>query len=835
MDSGSHSGRPTQRTNRARWLRIALPLVIAATSTSSTATASDAEDPHVADAVERVRTHLRERLTPPSARASTRAAEPAFGVTSGHRDAQTGMTHLYLRQRIGDIDVHGTSLSVTVEDGGEVHLDEREMERRWMRTSLSPPGAAPFAGAPAAADAARSEPNAAWPAFALSAVEALRAAAQHLGLEVAAHEGDDDPLEVSAPSGPTRASRFVHPSWSRDEIPIELAYLRDERGTPRLCWSAVLRTPDGQHWWHVYVDADSGDLLRSHDWYRHERYEVFALPLESPDEGDRTILENVADPVASPFGWHDTNGIAGPEFTDTRGNNVAAQEDVDDNDAGGMRPDGGDALDFTFPLDLTDQPSNAFEAGLANLFYVSNVVHDVLHGYGFDEAAGNFQQNNYGRGGSQNDPVIADSLDGAGLDNARFGTPPDGSAPRMEMFRWQQAQSPRVIVLSPLAASGTIFAARAQFGGGTLGLSGSVVRALDAANATGPTTTDACTPLTNEAAVAGNIALVDRGVCTFVSKVANAQAAGAIGVIIANNGGDAVGEMAGFDTTLEIPALFIETTEGASLVAEIGNGLQATLISPAPRDSSLDNGVVIHEYGHGVTNRLTGGRANVGCLSDSESAAMGEGWSDWFALVFTAMPGDRAEDPRGISPFLVGEPLGGGGIRNNAYSTSFSVAPATYAVLADPNLNLPHGGGEIWAGALWGLYWKFVERYGFDPDLSGGSGGNNRALQLVIDALKMQPCNPTFVEGRDALLSADQATNGGANECAIWEAFATRGIGANALDGGSATSLDVTEDFSVPASCVPEADAWAAGLTSSLALGALARRRTRTQRRCAKR
>ena len=831
MDSGRQSGDPKKVLTRLIALALPLCLTSAHPGTGGAARAAEADTPtghtsrEMSEAIAAVRDHLRD-MNGQSARSSD-ASAATFAVSSGHRDRRSGMTHLYLRQRVGEIDVHGSSLSVTLDAGGEVHLDEREMERRWAKPSPSQ-RAALSTGSAAAASA---DDAAALPAFALGAEEAVRAAATGLGL---AEAGAVVELrEVRGAEGPTRATRYDAPAWSRDEIPIELAYLRDERGTLRLCWNAVFRTPDGEHWWNVHVDASSGELVRSLDWYRNERLQVFALPLESPDEGPRTIVENAADPIASPFGWHDTNGIAGPEFTDTRGNNVAAQEDADGTDDGGLRPDGGPQLSFEFPLDLSDQPSNAFEAGVANLFYVTNVVHDVLYGYGFDEAAGNFQQNNYGRGGSQNDAVIADSLDGAGLDNARFGTPPDGNAPRMEMFRWLQTPTPRVIVTSPLSVAGTIFASRAQFGGGTLGLSGSVVRALDLANATGPSTTDGCTPFTNAAAVAGNIALIDRGDCLFVEKVANAQAAGAIGAMIANNGGAEVGEMAGFDPAIQIPSLFIPQANGASLAAELGNGVDVTLISPAARDSSLDNAVIVHEYGHGVTNRLTGGRTNVDCLSALESAAMGEGWSDWFALVFTAKPEDQAEDPRGISPFLVGELGDGGGIRNHAYSTSFSVAPFTYADL--PGLNQPHGGGEIWASALWALYWKFVDRYGFDPDLAGGSGGNNKALQLVIDGLKMQSCNPTFVEARNALLAADQATNAGANECAIWEAFAARGIGENALDGGSATTLAVTEDFSIPASCVPEADAFAAGLSSGLALATLARRRSRSQRRPAKR
>ena len=64
-------------------------------------------------------------------------------------------------------------------------------------------------------------------------------------------------------------------------------------------------------------------------------------------------------------------------------------------------------------------------------------MHDLTYQYGFDEPAGNFQTNNYGNGGLGNDAVKAEAQDGSGLNNANFATPPDGSQPRMQMFRWQ--------------------------------------------------------------------------------------------------------------------------------------------------------------------------------------------------------------------------------------------------------------------------------------------------------------------------------------------------------------------------------------------------------------
>jgi hypothetical protein len=71
-------------------------------------------------------------------------------------------------------------------------------------------------------------------------------------------------------------------------------------------------------------------------------------------------------------------------------------------------------------------------------------------------------------------------------------------------------------------------------------------------------------------------------------------------------------------------------------------------------------------------------------------------------------------------------------------------------------------------------------------------------MQLVIDGLKLTPCNPGFVDGRDAILLADQINNGGANQAYIWAAFARRGLGAGASQGSSSSRTDQTQAFDTP-------------------------------------
>ncbi len=114
---------------------------------------------------------------------------------------------------------------------------------------------------------------------------------------------------------------------------------------------------------------------------------------------------------------------------------------------------------------------------------------------------------------------------------------------------------------------------------------------------------------------------------------------------------------------------------------------------------------------------------------------------------------------------------------------------------------VPHGVGEVWATMLWDLYWAMVDEYGWTANLNTGNAGNTKAIQLVTDGLKQQVCSPGFADARDAILDADVADNGGANQCLIWETFARRGLGFSAVQGSSNSVDDNTEAFDLPPSC----------------------------------
>jgi hypothetical protein len=111
-------------------------------------------------------------------------------------------------------------------------------------------------------------------------------------------------------------------------------------------------------------------------------------------------------------------------------------------------------------------------------------------------------------------------------------------------------------------------------------MSGRIVQALDAANLDGPATTDACSPLTNAASINGNIALVDRGSCTFVQKARNAQAAGASGIVIVDHLPDSCGApgMGGDAPDVTIPVISVSRQDGEGIKAQLASNANVNAI-----------------------------------------------------------------------------------------------------------------------------------------------------------------------------------------------------------------------------------------------------------------
>ena len=660
----------------------------------------------------------------------------------------------------------------------------------------------------------------------ISETDALQAALEHLQLKTKKN------TQIISTSEKEHLYIFHNDELSKKDIRIELVYLPNNRSM-RLCYDVSISPLHSSDWWNIRIDAQNGQYIEKNNWTLHcsfekkqlqyvakekahttffpsppsplglANYRAFQLPVESPAYGNRSLITDPQEPIASPYGWHDTNGALGAEYTITRGNNVYAYEDRSDANSPGYSPDGGGSLNFDFPMDLSKQPLQNQDAVITNLFYVNNMMHDILYQYGFTEAAGNFQQNNYGKGGSDQDHVYAEAQDGGGKDNANFSTPSDGQSGIMQMYLWSSAgaYTSHFTVNSPSVIAGNYFSEEAGFGPS---LSNPLTSDIILVNDGVGITSDGCTSLQNAAAITGKIALIDRGSCTFTDKVLMAQSAGALAVVIVNNVPGNPFTMSG-STNPNIPAYMISMNLGTSIKNElnVGNSVNVTLggyVFPpsVDLDGSLDNGIVAHEYGHGLSIRLSGGASNSNCLQNAEQA--GEGWSDWLALMTTMKNGDQGTDARGIGNYAISQLPTDGGIRRYPYSTDKNINPENYSMLASSGG--VHDIGEIWCSALWDLTWKLVSLEGFDADLYQGKGGNNTALSLVIQGLKLQPCDPGFLDSRDAILAADNLLFNGKYKCLIWEAFAGRGMGASASQGSPYSTGDEMAAYDLPPACM---------------------------------
>ena len=734
-------------------------------------------------------------------RLSTEEATGGWIISDQYTSQQNQLHHVYVQQTIHGLKLHNALSTVAIKNGAVVLFKSRFT-----------PGATGMI-------------NARPGAHQLSEQEAILRAAAGIQVSVSALKAvetthPDQLIRLFTAAGEIQKPIKVFPVYQKMADHI------------RLAWNVEIQHKSD--WWSIRVDAVTGQVLDKFNYtvycqfntdaYTHihsgtcapmqgadaetngpdavnatANYRVFPFPGESPNHIAHQVVSDPFDLLASPYGWHDTDGVPGAEHTITRGNNVYASEDRNDDNSPGYSPDGGAELQFDFPYLPSQQPLVWEDAAITNLFYANNFIHDLSYRYGFDEAAGNFQENNYGRGGDAGDAVQADAQDGSGTNNANFSTPPDGQSGRMQMYVWTVGASDSISVLAPEGIAGKYFAPRAAFSPTiTTPLAAELVLITDI---TDPTS-DGCDPIANAAELSGKIVLIDRGNCNFVLKVKAAQEVGAIGVIVGNNAAGAPASMSGSDPSITIPSAMISMDHAQMLKVALLNGPVTIRFEPtggsANHDSDVDNGIIVHEYAHGISNRLTGGPSNSDCLSNEEQ--MGEGWSDWYALMSTIQAGDNRFSRRPMGTYSLDEPTNGDGIRRQVYSTDLSVYTFTYEDLPGTQ-GAVHGIGEIWAAMLWDMNWDLIDQYGYDPDHLGGTGGNNIALQLVTDALKLQPCNPGFEDGRDAILAADQLRYNGANQCLIWAAFARRGLGFSASQGSSFDYTDGTAAFDLPPFC----------------------------------
>jgi extracellular elastinolytic metalloproteinase len=302
-----------------------------------------------------------------------------------------GVAHADFGQRVAGLDVYGTYVRASFGPGGELRtiVENLVSTARALRPAQIGPDAA------------------------LRAVMSRHYPGVSADLQETSTVGN-----VSTFARPSRF--YESPTVTRVALPLRGAVL--DSGYLVVTW-------DGDNVLRHTVVSGRGQILHEELRTNTDGYYIFR---NSPTSTPQELVLNPADGTASPLGWVTTNT--------TIGNNVDAYLDRDANNSpdAGSRPTWDASQNFVFTFNTAIAPTDPTnqKAAVTNLFYLNNILHDRLYGYGFTESAGNFQTNNFGKGGAGNDPVNAEAQDGSGTNNANFATPADGSRPRMQMFLW---------------------------------------------------------------------------------------------------------------------------------------------------------------------------------------------------------------------------------------------------------------------------------------------------------------------------------------------------------------------------------------------------------------
>ncbi|KAH9270667.1 hypothetical protein BASA83_007276 [Batrachochytrium salamandrivorans] len=387
--------------------------------------------------------------------------------------------------------------------------------------------------------------------------------------------------------------------------------LRNQMARSCIPTSSSCATTTLTRWIEVWCDTTTGEIIQAVNFANKASYRVIERPRRNPTEGFSMVYRRS---VEKPTRRKWTDGDA------TNGNNIITLTPSGRT----TRPIRDDVFDTEFNSKEDPGTDANLAAAAVNLFYITNMMHDISARYGFTESAGNFQKDNFDEGGKGGDAVVINVLNPSKTNGADFMTPPDGHPAVMNMYRYTTA-----------------------------------------------------TP---------------------------------------------------------------------------------------NRSGGLDNTVIVHEYTHGISHRLTGGASSSWCLSTAEARGMGEGWSDVMALIFLAKSSDTAATRIPIGAYVQN---GRSGLRSYLYTTSMFYNPPKYSFLWYSSQS--HYVGEVWASMLWEVYWNLVSKHGFATNLykADQSEGNIVTMKIIIGAMMLQPCNPTFLSARDAIVAADALHYQGANKCEI--------------------------------------------------------------------
>jgi len=671
-----------------------------------------------------------------------------------------------------------------------------------------------------------------------------RAAADH----AFAHQRPDGPPLRSSPQGRDGSERFELTDGGQSGVrllaPLRVrrVYFASEAGlvpayAVDVASEAGARDRRGEE---ILIDARDGAVLAVRSTLAHAHtYRVWtADPAGTP--GESPLGSVMPYPGTEPIGAvpapldstlvevtglnHNPDGEADPWLADgattTQGNNVDAY--VDFTEPNGLNPSSGEfraevtaagVFDHAYdtnlgPLDTTTQSS----AAVVQAFYAANWLHDWYYDSGFDEAAGNAQVENFGRGGLDGDALRLEVQDAAlsgdpQRNNANMQTPPDGSGPIMQIYVWSPVSS-SILVADP---GGAYPSRPAAFGPATFEVSGPLVSVNDGT----ADVMDGCQTITAD--LSGKVALIRRGGCPFVQKAEAAEAAGAIGTLIVDNV-EGVPPIMDGDSQTAGPTLSTTMQAGDALIEALTSGTVTVELSRTPaveRDGALDGTLVAHEWGHYLQDRLAPCAPTAivnGVPEASQCYAMGEGGGDFVALHMLLADGD---DPALVYP-MAGYAAAAltpdlyFGLRRVPYSTSLDINPLTFRHIEDgetlpsdvpsypspaPNSEV-HNAGEVWTTMLFEVYAALIAEAERPDDPRTFQDVRRDMSDDLVLALSMMPSARTMLDARDVLLSTIAARSE-TDALAAAAAFAKRGAGSCAVAPAfeSTTNLGVEEDF----------------------------------------
>lgn len=232
------------------------------------------------------------------------------------------------------------------------------------------------------------------------------------------------------------------------------------------------------------------------------------------------------------------------------------------------------------------------------------------------------------------------------------------------------------------------------------------------------------------------------------------------------------------------------------------------------RDGAFEMYLLIHEYTHGLTMRLVNPKdrdcLGPGKVGDSkflnEGFGLDEGWSEFMSFALRIKKGDTRNTVYATFPYV-----NPGKVGTTPWTIDRQVNKLT---LEDLNrLTEEHDQGHVWSTVLFEVLWNLVDKYGITDTLKPEfrpndpnnvpTDGRFLAMKLVIEGMKLIQCSSSILHARDAFLQAEKTITNGENRCLVYEAFAFRGMGQNAVHEHFTDRKDGTfiNGFEVPEEC----------------------------------